>query len=80
MVCNCLVIVASKCDAGLKCSDGIGWHRMYATIKQQLSRLRLLCCRYGESEKLLADVFKAAETLNGAIVFFDEIDSLATAR
>lgn len=35
---------------------------------------------YGESEKLLADVFRSAETLGGAILFFDEIDSLATAR
>jgi len=35
---------------------------------------------YGESEKLLSTVFKAANQLDGAIVFFDEIDSLATSR
>lgn len=35
---------------------------------------------YGESEKLLADVFRASDSLGGAIIFFDEIDSLATAR
>lgn len=47
---------------------------MYDTSLEPLSY------RYGESEKLLADVFKAAEKLGGAILFFDEIDSLATAR
>ncbi|KAL3159723.1 hypothetical protein ABBQ38_010129 [Trebouxia sp. C0009 RCD-2024] len=35
---------------------------------------------YGESERLLADVFKAAEVLPGCIIFLDEIDSLATSR
>eukprot|EP01026_Neomeris_dumetosa_P030998 TRINITY_DN2465_c0_g1_i9.p1 TRINITY_DN2465_c0_g1~~TRINITY_DN2465_c0_g1_i9.p1 ORF type:complete len:253 (-),score=37.17 TRINITY_DN2465_c0_g1_i9:195-953(-) len=35
---------------------------------------------YGESEKLLGNVFKFAEQLGGAIIFFDEIDSLAGNR
>lgn len=35
---------------------------------------------YGASEKLLASVFKASQQLDGAIVFFDEIDALATSR
>ena len=35
---------------------------------------------YGESERLLADIFKAAEVLPGCIIFLDEIDSLATSR
>eukprot|EP01025_Chloroclados_australasicus_P065208 TRINITY_DN885_c0_g1_i1.p1 TRINITY_DN885_c0_g1~~TRINITY_DN885_c0_g1_i1.p1 ORF type:complete len:706 (-),score=89.64 TRINITY_DN885_c0_g1_i1:355-2406(-) len=35
---------------------------------------------YGESEKLLSNVFKFAENLGGAIIFFDEIDSLAGSR
>ncbi len=35
---------------------------------------------YGESENNLAKIFKAAEDLGGAIVFLDEIDSLATER
>ena len=35
---------------------------------------------YGESERLLSDVFKAAETLPGCIIFLDEVDSLATSR
>eukprot|EP01024_Parvocaulis_polyphysoides_P026406 TRINITY_DN24073_c0_g2_i2.p1 TRINITY_DN24073_c0_g2~~TRINITY_DN24073_c0_g2_i2.p1 ORF type:complete len:219 (-),score=39.31 TRINITY_DN24073_c0_g2_i2:369-941(-) len=35
---------------------------------------------YGESEKLLGNVFKFAENLGGAIIFFDEIDSLAGNR
>ncbi len=36
--------------------------------------------RAGESEGNLAKIFKAAEELGGAIVFLDEIDSLATER
>lgn len=35
---------------------------------------------YGESEGNLAKIFKAAEDLGGAILFLDEIDSLATER
>jgi len=35
---------------------------------------------YGESEGLLAKVFKAAEALGGAIIFFDELDSLGGSR
>ena len=35
---------------------------------------------YGESERLLSDVFKAAEVLPGCIIFLDEVDSLATSR
>jgi len=35
---------------------------------------------YGESERLLAQAFSAAEALGGCIVFLDEIDSLATTR
>ncbi len=35
---------------------------------------------YGESERNLAEIFKAAEQLGGAIIFLDEIDSLATHR
>ncbi|DBA82674.1 TPA: hypothetical protein ACH3X1_006917 [Trebouxia sp. C0004] len=35
---------------------------------------------YGESERLLSEVFKAAETLPGCIIFLDEVDSLATSR
>ncbi len=35
---------------------------------------------YGESERNLAEIFKAAEQLGGAIIFLDEIDSLATQR
>ena len=35
---------------------------------------------YGESERLLAQVFKAAELLPGCIIFLDEVDSLATSR
>ncbi|KAG1674686.1 hypothetical protein FOA52_007210 [Chlamydomonas sp. UWO 241] len=35
---------------------------------------------YGESEGLLSKVFKAAEALGGAIVFFDELDSLGGNR
>lgn len=37
-------------------------------------------CRYGESEGLLSKVFKSAEALGGAIVFFDELDSLGGNR
>jgi hypothetical protein len=36
--------------------------------------------RYGESERNLSEIFKAAEQLGGAIIFLDEIDSLATQR
>jgi ATP-dependent 26S proteasome regulatory subunit len=36
--------------------------------------------RYGESEGLLSQVFKAAEALGGAIIFFDELDSLGGNR
>lgn len=35
---------------------------------------------YGESERLLAEVFKTAELLPGCIIFLDEVDSLATTR
>ena len=35
---------------------------------------------YGESERNLSEIFRAAEQLGGAIVFLDEIDSLATQR
>ena len=35
---------------------------------------------YGESERKLSDVFKAAEQLPGCIIFLDEVDSLATSR
>uniref|UniRef100_A0A061SM40 26s protease regulatory n=2 Tax=Tetraselmis sp. GSL018 TaxID=582737 RepID=A0A061SM40_9CHLO len=35
---------------------------------------------YGESERLLAEVFEASETLGGCIIFLDEVDSLATTR
>jgi len=35
---------------------------------------------YGESERNLAEIFRAAEQLGGAIIFLDEIDSLATQR
>ena len=35
---------------------------------------------YGESERNLAEIFNAAEQLGGAIIFLDEIDSLATHR
>lgn len=35
---------------------------------------------YGESERNLSEIFKAAEDLGGAIIFLDEIDSLATQR
>lgn len=35
---------------------------------------------YGESEKLLAEVFQFADRLGGSIVFFDEIETLATTR
>jgi ATP-dependent 26S proteasome regulatory subunit len=36
--------------------------------------------RYGESERLLSEVFRASEALDGCIIFLDEIDSLATSR
>ena len=35
---------------------------------------------YGESERNLSDMFKAAEALPGCIIFLDEVDSLATSR
>lgn len=35
---------------------------------------------YGESEKILSKIFDACEKLGEAIIFIDEIDSLATAR
>lgn len=35
---------------------------------------------YGQSEKKLADMFKAADGLPGCLIFLDEIDSLATTR
>lgn len=35
---------------------------------------------YGESEKLLSQVFEAVTQLDGAIVFLDELDALATTR
>ena len=35
---------------------------------------------YGESEKLLSQIFEAVAALDGAIVFLDELDALATTR
>jgi hypothetical protein len=35
---------------------------------------------YGEAEQRLATVFRSAEALGGAIIFLDELDSLATSR
>lgn len=36
---------------------------------------------YGESERNLSEMFKAAEALStGCIIFLDEVDSLATSR
>lgn len=35
---------------------------------------------YGESERLLSEVFQASEVLGGCIIFLDEVDSLATTR
>ena len=35
---------------------------------------------YGESEKLLSQVFESVAALEGAIVFLDELDALATTR
>lgn len=35
---------------------------------------------YGESEKNLSQMFAAVADLDGAIVFLDELDSLATTR
>ena len=35
---------------------------------------------YGESEKLLSEIFQAAEQLGPCLVFLDEIDALATSR
>ena len=35
---------------------------------------------YGESEKLLSQMFEAVGALDGAIVFLDELDALATTR
>ena len=35
---------------------------------------------YGQSEKVLAQVFDACEDLGSSILFIDEIDSLATSR
>lgn len=34
----------------------------------------------GESEKMLSQIFEAAEKLDSCLVFLDEIDSLATSR
>jgi hypothetical protein len=34
----------------------------------------------GESERILGEIFKAAEQLESCLVFLDEIDSLATSR
>ena len=36
--------------------------------------------RYGESEGLLSQVFKSAEAMGGAILFFDELDALGGNR
>lgn len=35
---------------------------------------------YGESERLLSDMFRASDALAGCIIFLDELDSLATSR
>lgn len=35
---------------------------------------------YGESEKLLSEIFAAAKSMGSVILFIDEIDSLATSR
>ena len=35
---------------------------------------------YGESERLLSDVFRQSDRLAGCIVFLDELDSLAASR
>ena len=35
---------------------------------------------YGESERLLSDVFRQSDRLTGCIVFLDELDSLASSR
>ena len=35
---------------------------------------------YGESEKQLSQLFEAAGKLQGAIIFLDELDALATSR
>ena len=35
---------------------------------------------YGESERLLAQAFKAADSLGGSIIFLDEIETLAVSR
>ena len=35
---------------------------------------------YGESERLLSDVFRQSDRLSGCIVFLDELDSLAASR
>jgi ATP-dependent 26S proteasome regulatory subunit len=35
---------------------------------------------YGESERLLAQVFQLCDRLEGAVVFLDEVDALAQAR
>ena len=35
---------------------------------------------YGESERLLADIFRQSDALAGCIIFLDELDSLATSR
>ena len=35
---------------------------------------------YGDSEKLLSDVFELCKQLGGCLIFLDEVDSLATTR
>lgn len=35
---------------------------------------------YGESEKKFADIFDACKVLGKAIIFIDEIDSIAASR
>ncbi len=35
---------------------------------------------YGESERLMADMFKQSDALGGCIIFLDELDALATSR
>eukprot|EP00210_Caulerpa_lentillifera_P002915 g2783.t1 len=47
---------------------------VYIPLESVLSKF------YGESERLLAEVFTFADRLGGSIVFFDEIESLATTR
>jgi transitional endoplasmic reticulum ATPase len=43
-------------------------------------RIFVLNCRVGESEKAIRQIFRRARQVAPAIVFFDEIDSIAPAR